>query len=248
MLSFKQYLIELNQSSQMQRFEGEDYNPKSDIARQMEKSKELVIADQYKRANEILKSMDSDTRAYYLNKNSVDAVLKYPEDKKKHEQERNADDMRRITALAGIYSDVESKISGHVGTWPGWIKGDVALSQSADADRRFNLEKEKSWNTDLGLMLNYEGNPKDENIVMSPQGREAVRRREKEGRSVAFEPYDFKKQTEKTRSMLKDSPSNAVEFTGDVLKTIVSPFKSFVDTSGQAAKGMSPPTFQKKNQ
>ena len=81
MLSFKQYLIELNQSSQMQRFEGEDYNPKSDIARQMEKSKELVIADQYKRANEILKSMDSDTRAYYLNKNSVDAVLKYPEDK-----------------------------------------------------------------------------------------------------------------------------------------------------------------------
>lgn len=201
MLSFTQYLIEYNNPS-MERFEGPDYNLEADRVALMDKNKKAVENEQYKRANEILKTMPSDLRARYLEANDLEGVLNYGKNKEEEIKKFDSNDMRRAGALATITADTASRVGKPAGTWPGYLEGDVALFMSVAADNRLNLEKEKGYNTDLGLMLDYEGHPKDGNVVMNPAGREAVRRREKEGRSVQFEPYDFSKETAKMRKFL----------------------------------------------
>jgi hypothetical protein len=205
MLSFKQYLFEQFSPSSIERFEGSDYNVDRDIAAEQEKRKKAVMDDQYRRANKILKTVPSELRAKYIETNDLEGVLnygKYPEEEIK---KFDGKDMRKVGALSAVYTDVQSNPflkAAPPGVWPGYVAGDTILYTTANADPTFNLEKEKGYNTDLGLMLDYEGHPKDENIMMNPAGREAVRRREKEGRSVQTEPYNFDKETAKMRKLL----------------------------------------------
>lgn len=200
MLSFTQFLIEYSEPS-IERVEGPDINLKAD-REALESSRKKAVEDaQYKRANEILKTMPSDLRARYIETNDLEGVLNYGKDKDEEIRRFNSNDMRNLGARTGSYADVLSKI-GQSGAYPGYLQGDVSYFMSKAADDRLNLEKEKGHNTDLGLMLDYEGHPKDGNVVMNPAGREAVRRREKESRSVQFEPYDFSKETAKMRKFL----------------------------------------------
>jgi hypothetical protein len=201
MLSFSQFLIEYSEPS-IERFEGPDINLKADSVALESFRKKAVMDAQYKRANEILKTMPSDLRTRYVQANDLEGVLNYGKDKDEEIRKFDSKDMRRMGALATITADTASSKGKPVGTWPGYLEGDVALFMSVAADNELNLEKEKGHNTDLGLMLDYEGHPKDGNVVMNPAGREAVRRREKEGRSVQFEPYDFSKETAKMRKFL----------------------------------------------
>lgn len=204
MLSFTQYLIEYNNPS-MERFEGPDYNLEADRAALEDKNKRAVENEQYKRANEILKTMPSDLRARYLEANDLEGVLNYGKNKEEEIKKFDSKDMRRAGALATVYLDLLSNPflkAAPPGVWPGYVAGDTVLYTTVNADDKVNLEKEKAFNTDLGLMLDYEGHPKDENYMMNPAGREAVRRREKEGRSVQFQPYDFDRETAKMRKLL----------------------------------------------
>jgi len=193
MRSFTQFLIEYSDwLSTMERPEGPDINLKADREALESSRKRAVEDEQYKRANEILKTMPSDMRARYIAANDLEGVLNYGKYK---DAEKNKQDASNMRALAGLLA-LDSWRLKEIG------RGDMAWDWAIQADSRLNLEKEKAFNTDLGLMLDYEGHPKDGNIVMNPAGREAVRRREKEGRSVQFEPYDFSKETAKMRKFL----------------------------------------------
>ena len=204
MLSFTQFLIEYSEPS-IERFEGPDINLKAD-REALESSRKKAVEDaQYKRANKILKTMPSDLRARYIETNDLEGVLNYGKDKDEEIRKFDSKDMRRAGALATVYLDLLSNPflkAAPPGVWPGYVAGDTVLYTTVNADDKVSLEKEKGYNTDLGLMLDYEGHPKDGNVVMNPAGREAVRRREKEGRSVQFEPYDFSKETAKMRKFL----------------------------------------------
>ena len=194
----KNILKEYSEPS-IERFEGPDINLKADREALESSRKRAVEDEQYKRANEILKTMPSDLRARYIEANDLEGVLNYGKDKDEEIRKFNRKDMRNLGAFGGLRADVLTKTNSP-GSWPGFLQGDITFFLTTDtANNRLKLEREKSNNTDLGLMLDYEGHPKDGNVVMNPAGREAVRRREKEGRSVQFEPYDFSKETEKTR-------------------------------------------------
>jgi len=178
--------------STIERFEGPDINLKADSAALESSHKKAVMDAQYKRANEILKTMPSDLRARYIETNDLEGVLNYGKDKDAEKNKQDANDMRALASLTALDSYRLKEIG----------RGDMAWNWAEQADNRLNLEKEKAYNTDLGLMLDYEGHPKDGVVVMNPAGREAVRRREREGRSVQFEPYDSSKETAKTRKFL----------------------------------------------